>query len=98
MKTGTDEEIKVQREIETDIESLCKKLMRMPCEEVAYGIIKMFMQQENPSDRLRDAFHDWLLSPENGEAKEKAMQRCFEEFLTQDFSESSQRLQVPVTM
>lgn len=55
--------------------------MRLPAEERAYKFIKWFGKIEKPNDRLHGRFGSWLTNGYEAEAKEKALQRWFEEQL-----------------
>ena len=68
-------------------------LRSMPRDKVAYAIINTFMKVEDPSDEHCNQFWSWLCSPENAEAKEKAMERCFNEFLALEEAGLSTQLQ-----
>lgn len=55
------------------------KIRRIPREQVAYKIIGLFTEQDNLSGELKAKYLDWLFSPYNAEAKEKALGKHFEE-------------------
>lgn len=84
MKTQTDEEIELQQEVETGMDNLGTVIGQMQRSKVAYIILKQFMELEDPSEELKVKFYSWLLSSEHAAAKDRAIQRCFEEMLRLD--------------
>ncbi len=56
-------------------------IRRKPYNDLAYFIMRRFMEIENPSENTRRNFYEWLTSPDNAQAKEEAMARCFEDML-----------------
>lgn len=67
----------MKNEIDNELQELNSQIEKLPREDVAYAIMKLFMKNENPTEELRGRFLNWLLSPDNEEAKEHAMARCF---------------------
>ena len=77
-------EIEINDAIDGAISDLERLIRQSPQEKVAYVILKMFLNTEEPSERLIRQFHDWLGSPINAQAKEAAFERCFYETLESD--------------
>ncbi len=71
----------MENEIYEAISELEQKVRQMPREQVAYRIIKLYMDADNISAETRNKFWWWLSSPDNAEAKEKALEMCFAELL-----------------
>ena len=67
--------------VETFDEEIIRLAGQLSREEMAYMIMKLFLNNENPSTGLIQQFHDWLVSPINAQAKEIAFERCFYEAL-----------------
>ncbi len=72
----------MNNEINEVILELEQKVRQMPREQVAYRIIKLYTQADDISAETRNRFWRWLSSPDNAEAKEKALERFFNEILT----------------
>ncbi len=58
-----------------------QKVRQMPRKQVAYRIIKLYIDADEISVETRNRFWRWLSSPNNAEAKEKALERFFNEIL-----------------
>ena len=71
----------MENEIYEVISDIRAKVRQMPREQVAYRIIKLYMDTAEISVETRNRFWQWLSSPDHAEAKEKALERCFNEIL-----------------
>ena len=67
----------MENEIYEVIFELEQKVRQMPREQVAYRIIKLYMDADEVSTETKNKFGWWLSSPDNAEAKEKALERFF---------------------
>lgn len=74
-------ELELEIEAYTVLKEIEEAMRIMPPEERAYKVVRSFFQTEEPSDKIRTMFFDWMLSPENEEAKQCAMERVFKECL-----------------
>lgn len=89
MKTTSDEEKEDADQINREIEKFKTILRQIPPESKAYFIMKSFFGLKDPSEHLRNQFHEWLLSPDNAEAKNNAMERCFDEIMDETEKEAA---------
>lgn len=83
MKTRTDDEVSLNNEIKEELERLDKLIGQSSPEDVAYVVIKSFLDTESPDDSIRTDFLKWLFHPRNEKAKNAALERCFAEIMNE---------------
>lgn len=76
-ETELDDEI----DIDTFLREYKETFLKLTPEEKAYRIIKSFFMVENPDNDMHTNFTRWLISPENEEVKQGALERVFTECL-----------------
>lgn len=58
---------------------LARRIGEMPPEELAYRVIRSYFSTEQPKEKATERFLLWLCSDRNAAAKERAMERFFDE-------------------
>lgn len=68
--------------IDRDFENkLKRKLSRLTPAERARLLIDKYFELEDPNEKVKGLFADWLLSPVNGNSKELVLQEKFHQLM-----------------
>lgn len=69
-------------EILTTAEQFAEAFSSLPPEERAYMVARNFFSVDDPDETMCEGFHRWLMSGNNVEAKQSAMERVMREHLS----------------
>ena len=70
---------KIVDELNEEIRVLENIIRQAAPEKIAYAIIKVYFQIENPSEEMHAKFLNWLFDDRNADAKTEALLHVFEE-------------------